>query len=482
MDELNKLRLLAGVKIDHSREITKKQQVTEAREVPRRKSELSPRDAENIKKRIQLIGKAINHLKSAVEALEDAPAIDFMGDVPRYINEIEDILADGEGGGLVGYYGAIIKDKNSFDRKASKDRREEEEMISDDLDGMVEDEEAIAAMREGAAMTQNVIDSAMNAVRQAIAYCKKEHSEEQDHDIKDMHTKDADRYARVLKNMRDGNDDAAKYAYKNMDTAARDYLASPSIVKKKGDRKAASRYFDYDLLHEAKDEVTAKGPTKFPEKDEMHDKKHLDKKAEEIDKVVDQNDATSNPKKVVKQKTDESMMYYTDHFADFKDDEQQAINVADNEVAGDELSTDSHPEMDKDESPCQLNALGQQSMTDFDTDMNVPRNIIDPLKREMEQARKDADFQGLSTANKEAKVFYNDLANAFEKLIGHLEKGSIHDMKQAQIFASSLMGPMLHKIPAETWDYIVNGGKSKSLKDYLKKSPEAKTGPINTLK
>ena len=125
---------------------------------------------------------------------------------------------------------------------------------------------------------------------------------------------------------------------------------------------------------------------------------------------------------------------------------------------------------------------GRQSETDMITKINVPNKIKAELKAEITQARKDAEFQGASTANKEAKIFYNDLANAFEKLLAYLEGGTIMDIKKAQIFFSSLMGPMMHKVPASVADFIVNGGQTRSLKDYIKKAEKPIIGPRNTLK
>jgi len=73
------------------------------------------------------------------------------------------------------------------------------------------------------------------------------------------------------------------------------------------------------------------------------------------------------------------------------------------------------------------------------------------------------------------------MATAFSDLLDKLEKGTLYDFKEAQVFAQSLMGPMLHKIPADVWKFIVNGGETRSLKDYMKKVKDPITGPRNTI-
>lgn len=132
----------------------------------------------------------------------------------------------------------------------------------------------------------------------------------------------------------------------------------------------------------------------------------------------------------------------------------------------DEKESDSSKVEDKDESPNQLDALGDQSDTEMSDKIKVPNGVKQALKVEIDQARKEAKKLGVSATD--AKNFYENLATAFEELLTHLEKGTVHDIKQAQIFWSSLMGPILHKVPKVVSDFIVNGGQRKSLKSHMK--------------
>ncbi len=188
------------------------------------------------------------------------------------------------------------------------------------------------------------------------------------------------------------------------------------------------------------------------------------------------------------------------NYDSWEDDEEEATNVAgdakkvkaipDEEQVkagkNDPKTTDA-PEGDKDESPTQLKALDTPSQQDqsgggdLDRKVTVPANIKSALKSQADEARREA--KKLNVSNREASYFYDDLAQAFDDLRGHLEGGTVYDLKQAQIFMTSLMGPMLHKIPAEVVKFIANGGKSRSLKDYMTKV-DAKypiTGPRNSI-
>ena len=167
-----------------------------------------------------------------------------------------------------------------------------------------------------------------------------------------------------------------------------------------------------------------------------------------------------------------------------EDDEDEAINVAtpngkkntafkDIETVGKDPLTTDRPEGDKDESPNQLDALDtpseqdQSGGGDHDRKIEVPAAIKSALKAEAAQARKEG--KALNVSNREASYFYDDLAQAFDDLRTHLEGGTVYDIKQAQIFMTSLMGPMLHKIPDAVNDFVMRGGQNRSLKDHFTK-------------
>ena len=93
--------------------------------------------------------------------------------------------------------------------------------------------------------------------------------------------------------------------------------------------------------------------------------------------------------------------------------------------------------------------------------------IKEALKTAITEFKKDAEKQGKGHTARENAQLMMDTAEAFQTILDHLNEGSIMDIKHAQIFATTLMGPMLHKIPDNVWDFISNGGQKRSLKDYM---------------
>jgi len=190
---------------------------------------------------------------------------------------------------------------------------------------------------------------------------------------------------------------------------------------------------------------------------------------------------------LVGDRLEEAMHYYgVQYDGSHKEDGDKPINVSDGN-ANDEQVWDEQEE--KNESPEQLRTMDQQdnseqdkSGDDLSTKIKVPNGIKQALRTEIEKANQEAGKNDVR--NKEASYFYKDLAKAFEDLLGHLEKGTRYDLKQAQIFAQTLMGPMLHKLPTNVWKYLTNGGETRSLKSYIQAVPKKYpiTGPRNTLK
>jgi hypothetical protein len=77
----------------------------------------------------------------------------------------------------------------------------------------------------------------------------------------------------------------------------------------------------------------------------------------------------------------------------------------------------------------------------------------------------------------DSKNFHENLANAFDTLNGFLEKGTVYGIKEAQVFMTSLMGPILHKIPADVVKYVAAGGTQRSLKSYVNDVKAPVTSP-----
>lgn len=137
MKELNKLRLLSGIPIDVSIEKTeKKEVVTEARNVPR-KSERAPKDEKSLMKGVVGLKVAIKHINLGIKALEKIPATNYMGDVPEFINQLEEVVSGG-GDGLETYLKSCEDELRKFKRAEKKAQRE---TISEDCEDEDDEDE-----------------------------------------------------------------------------------------------------------------------------------------------------------------------------------------------------------------------------------------------------------------------------------------------------------------------------------------------------
>lgn len=400
MKELNKLRLVAGLPIDPSIEITKKPRyVTEARDAPRRKSDLKKADTQSLKRKVRCCEVACKHIKAAIESLEKAPATDFSGDVPRFIGELEDLLDTGGHGGMDAYLEMISSDLRKGEGKEKTAKREEEqEQMYDDLE---------------ATQQQAAFDAEVEADQAAE---KKSSGMKEDSEV-----------AKVIN-------------------------ALSQIDREK--LQAAM-----DVLKQVAD-GGADGTDSFIYAKEVVGEDHID----------------------------EAMHYYGVEYEQSHEAQgDKPINVSDGSSNDEQYMDDLDPT--KNESPNQLRTMDQQdnspqdkSGDDLSTKIKIPNGIKQSLKDEVRKAK--AEAEKLDVRDKEASYFYKDLAKAFEDLLGHLEKGTRYDLKQAQIFAQTLMGPMLHKIPTKVWKYLVNGGETRSLKSYMKEVDKKYpiTGPRNALK
>lgn len=123
----------------------------------------------------------------------------------------------------------------------------------------------------------------------------------------------------------------------------------------------------------------------------------------------------------------------------------------------------------KNEYTQQVDNRGKESMTEEADKVKVPSRIKEALRDAIKAFRTDAEKQGNTATARENAQFYMDTADAFEQILEHLEGSTVMDIKHAQVFAQTLMGPMLHKLPDGVWDFISNGGQKKSLKDYMNK-------------
>jgi len=182
-------------------------------------------------------------------------------------------------------------------------------------------------------------------------------------------------------------------------------------------------------------------------------------------------------------KVNEKVNYYYDtKDTDADDDLDHPTNVADGEANKDTVWKTVKMKDDKKEAPNQLDHLGAASDGEQVKKVRVPAGV----KSALSDAIKDTESQleKLGITDIDSRFFYKSLAQAMKELLVHIEGGTVEDIKKAQIFWSTLMSPIMHKIPAVVSNFIMKGGETPSLKDLFKpvdvKYPI--TGPRNYLK
>jgi hypothetical protein len=118
--------------------------------------------------------------------------------------------------------------------------------------------------------------------------------------------------------------------------------------------------------------------------------------------------------------------------------------------------------VDKNENPDQI------AVADPNTKMkvSVPNKYKTALRREIGHLRKESDK--VRFRDPFGSEFYENTANAFENILGHLEEGTRRSLLLAQIDMNRIMTPMQQRIPNEVYLYIIRGGKPSSLNELFK--------------
>lgn len=545
MDELNKIRLLAGLTIDPKR------MISEARQVPQHKQELQKPSTENHGRRVDAVKRAIQHLQSAVQALESIPAIDFGGDIPHYITQIEELItADHGEAGLEQLAKHYETSHSKFKQKESDRVRMEQEEES--LSNSAKD-----AVDHHSAHEQNIKDmptfekgqKAMLHGEQVTVVATKEGSDSVGVvPVGDEHDIDAIQIVHVSE-LEPAQDDAGE----SSEDASTD-LDSPETDDADADIEGDAEDADLDAVDADLDAEDADEDLDSEDEDlDADEDDDLEVDALSIDKDSDEDDGemfptmenlqpgtwikTKDNNGGVVQRIEGTNVYYKQHntakvvvtpitnvvtegatYTDAKcksckkmklcdakgicvrckkankkvkeganfyyDTEANTgpRDVADGMKNADTVWKQVTPADNKDENPNQLMHLGKASGNEMEQKVRIPASIKTQLKNAMSEV--EQGFQKLSSVQPDDHFFYNSLLNAYNQLLQHLEGGTVYDLKQAQIFMSTLMGPILFKIPAEVRIFIAKGGVTKSLKDYMKPVDPAYpiTGPRQVLK
>lgn len=598
MHPRNQMRLLAGLTIDpalETRQLTEAR-LTEAREVPNRKS-VSPANEANLKKKLANCEKACQHMRNAVKALEAAPATDTDAKIPQMIQDVEalcDELADlckaigktkplKEAKAKPDYIDADDDgDKKESMKKAVKDKKKVEEgsaypgceneeeskayskgkkkfpgeekcegnkankkcddvtesHVDKDKDKTVKDksgkvwtvlssgkgegDEEVYKLecpksgkkaskkaselldessavggrfepvkpetlgQEGTYVAYGYYDDHANSVYRRLvvhANSPEEAAELMDARMK-RHakaSKSSMRHSKV-KQIRDANNEKVLWDAKGMSESYGEYEEErPEKFKTANDFKKGEKVM-YDngiwLVHVTDAEADLVGiippSMRNASKDEQA-KAMQQVKRDKIRKPDEEEcEVMAGPDGIVGTADDgqmgmrESTLNYTQsNVVSHEDEEEDPVSVVGQSKG--QWANSLNPETVKNEFTTQLDQRGDQSMDDYANKAKVPAKVKSALKDAISEFEKDAKKFGRSGSDMETKQFYLDAGEAFQQLLDHLNAGTIMDVKKAQQFASSLMGPMLHKIPDVVWDFITNGGQKRSLKDYMNK-------------
>lgn len=420
MHDINRMRLAAGIPMDMKYEQRDygKEQLTEARDVPMKRHELAPKDEKTMRAHVQGVSKAVAHLRNAVKALEKIPAVDFNADIPRAIREIEDLIYDDGGeSGLAALITAYTERLNAM--KSTK--------VDEDVEQVNEKSEEDATVK-----TSELNDEVKESM------CSYEREEEEE-DYNASHT--FKKGETVL------YDNGVWIVHVADDSADMVGVIPPSMKKASPEEKAkAMQQVKRDKLRKPSQE---------------------------------EEECMAGPDGVLGTADDirmESTNNYTKSNALSHDDtDESPVNVVP-QTKGD-WANSLNPEYVKDEYPAQLDQRGDQSMDDYANKVKVPAKVKSALKDAIKEFEKDAKRFGNTQSDQEAMNFYVDAAEAFKDIDQYLQAGTINDIKKAQHYAASLMGPMLHKLPDVVWDFLSHGGQKRSLKDYMNAVPKPMMGP-----
>lgn len=472
MSSLNKLRALAGISIDLSKVENAKTSVRapansapilEHTKVPQHRGELAPKTKDNMKARVNNAKKALEALELAREALMEIPAVDYMEDIPTIIKQLHHMLHGDDGTGGVHHLHRHYKnqfDSTVFPEDIEEERRKEEEEQQKADAGITGDEEDTSKKKK---KTNEGVLAMVGFEKQKV-----DPSKENKKPFK----------------LADGS-------LPNEDTMIMDKKQAKEVAEDPKDNTPVD-----DKVNEANFGLGTKGGagrrsklTATSGEDESGDDE-INPKAKEAAKGVAKTELAKNPFSEEEEKADEedcadSMpvaeasgpLFARDGMHPKHGAEAVYPSWADGtkpvNVVSDETPSIYYPNGSKRENANQLSTNPYNE----NQKVSVPAKIKTALKTEADTARKLAETFEMRK-DWDSKNFHETMANAFDTLVGFLDKGTIYGIKEAQIFMTSLMSPFTNKLPAEVVKYIAAGGTLRSLKSYVNDVKEPVTGTV----
>lgn len=450
MHPINVLRLRAGIQIDPSLE-----RIVENRTVPRKRSELVQKSESTVSAHIDGITKAIAHLKNAVKALERIPAHDMNGDVPYYIQEIEEVITTDKG--EAGLESLLKSYQNDLKGYTPAETEEPEEKINEDhftKGTMITDEEGFqwnVEDYEGKGDNEKYkLVCPISGKTKTVKYSNKWHktTKQEKEDMKKQMTK-------TLKEMFD---------FEEQEQQEPAHAAN----FKKGEKVIYDNGIWVVHMSDPQADMVGIIPPSMVNASEGEKAKAMQQvKREKIRKPSEEeNEAMSGQSHptMESRKVNESTFNYTkSNKVSFEDEKEDPVNVvgqADGQWAN-------MFKLKPVEAPTQLDQRGDASMNEYTDKVVVPSQVKtamqDVINTFVTEAKKLEGYQ----TSADTYELYNNTAKAFQTIQDKLNTGTIQSIKEAQLFASSLMGPMFHKIPSVVWNFLASGGQKRSLKDFM---------------
>lgn len=497
----NKLRRLAGIPVDLSVPANAKgtvrlpaKMIAEHAKVPQHRGELAPKTKDNMRARVNHAKKALEALEQARDELMDLPAVDYMEDIPTVIKQLHQILHGEDGTG--GVHHLHRKYKNDFDsttfpedieeekRKEEEERQAQEAGITGDEKDTSKKKKTNESVSSNPAPDTKVKSDGLGFEKQKVDPSKenkKPFKLAPGSDTTTMYQAKEDE-SNVAKDPRDAKGEHVEESDKpewleKAEVKAEEKEGKPvsDSEKKKVKSEEEEKVDDVHAEDPEQDEQAVKdhdgdsvNETKKPkwlEKAEVKaEKKDGDKVSKKEEKKVGVKESGQGP--LFARDAGHAKHGSTERYPSW------APGTKPVNVVTDEEPSIYYPNGSKNESPNQLatNPYNENQK------VAVPAKIKNQLKEQAVEARKLAETFNMRK-DWDSKNFHENLADAYETLVNFLNKETIYGIKEAQVFMTSLMSPMMNKIPPDVIKFIAAGGTLRSLKSYVNDVKNPTTAP-----
>lgn len=379
--------------------------------------------------------------------------------------------------------------------------------------------------------------TAINHIMSKINDDEEEAVENHEEDQADMFARDYANYQSIHQNLKSGNVAAARKTYKRMDTAARDHTSDKKCVPNAAVRKEFAKLFDYTLLHEANPPATGEAVPAETGYSGQHDMKktkqfYLERAKAAID--ADENiiyDVASNlgqnldnVKDMAWFKKQVAVWIAHDQGEDYdslvKESEEATDGDSMNEAKNDKaqnamlgapakigtigaspvakntsadvkkasikdtknvdvvkVSTDKIKDIENlaDTSDLITDPMTSDEMTSnagSDDKVKVPTNVMKALTDKIAELR--AQAKAVEVSNPDLAQYYDATATIFDDMATALKTTEGCRPSMLALYVNKFATPTVQDLPGEVWNFLINGGKIRSLSDRFKEVKEQK--------